>query len=142
MDEDMELKKLEEEFKQLMGSDSGSYGVDPPQDKENIYKFFKHILELQESWKVGNLKDIEIGHTKLGVRDYLDISTYAESEELYGVRDYLIKKAMIVSEPTMGRKGFLAQLFVTQIKKEQKMKEPNIEKKKWFNFGGKKNDDG
>ena len=141
MDEDEELKRLEQEFKQLVsGTDSSQYGVDQPIDKENVYKFFKHILGLEDSWKVSNLKDMEIGHAPLGVRDYLDIAVYSDAEELSVVSQYLRNKAMIVSEPTMGRKGFLAQLFVTQIKKEQKMKEPTPERKKWFGFGGKKDD--
>jgi hypothetical protein len=32
----------------------------------------------------------------------------------------------------MSHKGWLGQLIVTQIKKEQKMATPNIEKKGWF----------
>ncbi|KKM70766.1 hypothetical protein LCGC14_1437330, partial [marine sediment metagenome] len=42
----------------------------------------------------------------------------------------------IMASSSMGRKGFMAQNFVTQIKKEQKIKEPAPEKKGFF--GSKK----
>lgn len=132
-DED-ELAKIEAELKALESLSSGSsdYGSPKPEEKDNMFKFFREIIHLPESWKVGNLKDEEIGKSELSVRSYLDLANYADAENLDIVAKYFTKKADIVAAPTMGRKGFMAQLFVTQIKKEQKLREPTPQKKGWF----------
>lgn len=136
-----ELTQLEEELKaleELEETGGKSYGSPTPEKKDNMFKFFREVLTLKESWKVGNLKDEEIGKSRLGVRSYLELAQYAEAENLDLVATYFTGKADIVSAPTMGRKGFMAQLFVTQIKKEQTIKEPSTKKKLWF--GGNKDE--
>jgi len=138
--EEEQLEELEEELKKLeyLSKDSSLSSAYPePEKKDNQFKFFREILHLPESWKVGNLKDEEIGKSKLGVRSYLELAQYSEAEGLDQLEKYFTGKADIVAAPTMGRKGFLAQLFVTSIKREQKIKEPSKLKKGWF--GGKKN---
>lgn len=130
-----ELKQLESELEELdksIGKSSEDYGSPKPQDKDSMFKFFREILKLPESWKVGNLKDDEIGKIRLSVRSFLRLATYAKAENLDIVEKYFMTQADIVAAPTMGRKGFMAQLFVTQIKKEQKMKSPEQRKKGWF----------
>lgn len=136
-----ELEQLEEELAELESTSAEgktSYGSPSPEKKDNMFKFFREVLNLKESWKVGNLKDEEIGKSKLGVRSYLELARYAKAEGLDHVSDYFIDKADIVAAPTMGRKGFMAQLFVTQIRKEQKVKSQEQKKKSWF--GGKQNE--
>lgn len=137
-DIDDELEKLKAEAEAL-GIDtddletlSGDYGSPKPDKKDNIFRFFREVLKFPESWKVGNLLNSEIGQSRLTVRSYLEIARYAEQEGLDIVSQYFVDRADIVSSTSMGRKGFLAQLFVTQIKKEQKLKEPRKEKKGWF----------
>lgn len=137
-----ELEQLEAELAELeaLSADGKtSYGSPSPEKKENIFKFFMEVLNLKESWKVGNLKDEEIGKIRLGVRSYLELARYAEAEGLQLVSSYFTDKARIVSDPTLGRKGFFLQTSVTQIKKEQKLKEPSQKKKGLF-FGGKKDE--
>lgn len=133
-----ELEQLEEELAELEAlgeSGNKNYGSPSPEKKDNMFKFFREVLTLPESWKVGNLKEEEIGKSRLGVRAWLELAAYADAEKQDLIKDYFIKKANIVAEPTMGRKGFMAQLFVTQIRKEQKVKAPE-QKKKGFLFGG------
>lgn len=117
-----------------------SYGSPSPEKKEGVYKFFKEVLNYLDSWKVGNLKDEEIGKTRLSIRSYLELSQYSDAEGLYIVSGYFKGKARIVSDPTLGRKGFFLQTVVTQIKKEQKLKEPSQKKKGLFFGGGKKDE--
>lgn len=135
------LAELEAELKALeaLGSDS-SYGSPAQPDKESQYKFFREILNFVKSWKVGNLKDDEIGRTKLTVRSYLELARYSNAEGLDLVQGYFLDKANIVAEPTMGRKGFFAQLIVTSIKKEDKGEEKPKPKKSWFGRGGIENE--
>lgn len=136
-----DLAQLEAELKELEGMSKGSsdYGSPKPEEKENMFKFFKEILNLPASWKVGNLKDEEIGKIELTVRSNLSLAQYARAEGLDLVSDYFENEADIVAAPTMGRKGFMAQLFVTQIRREQKMSAPQPQKRSWFGGGGNKN---
>lgn len=135
--EDEELKKLMKEAEGL-GIDTSefeeepSYGYPEAERKENVFRFFRELLKFPKTWKVSNLTNAEIGTSKLGVRPLLELAQYARIEGLDRISNYFIGKANIVAEPTMSRKGFLPQLFVTQIKKEQKLKEPKPEKKGWF----------
>jgi len=116
-----ELAEMEEELKDIEAKDD--YGAPKKPDKENLFKFFKHILDLVDTTKVGNLTMAELGMYKLPVRQIQDVAKYAEAEGLNLVSEYLNSKSHIITSTSMSKKGFWPQLFVTQIKKEQKMKE-------------------
>ena len=142
-EEEQTLEQLEEELEELESlskDEKSSYGSPTPEKKDGIFKFFKEVLNFKESWKVGNLKDEEIGKSRLGVRSYLELAAYAKAEKQDLVSDYFTDKANIVAAPTLGRKGFFLQTAVTQIKKEQKIKEPSQKKKGLFFGGGKTNE--
>ena len=140
-EEELELLEAElAELESLEESGKQSYGSPSPEKKESIFKFFEKVLNFKESWKVGNLKDEEIGKSRLGVRSYLELAAYAEAEKQFLVSAYFTKKADIVAAPTLGRKGFFLQTAVTQIRKEQKLKSPEQKKKSWFGGGGKKDE--
>ena len=130
--EGMTTEELENIAEQQMEAMNESYGSPEPERKDSVFKFFEKILKLAESWKVGNLHDTEIGQSKLSVRGNLEIAQYCKAEDLMEVSEYFTKRAEIIASTSMGRKGFLAQLFVTQIKKEQKLKPPMAQKKKLF----------
>lgn len=134
MAEDDEIAKLEEELKKLDDLTSSSTTPTSP-FKDNVFKFFREILGSKDSRKTGNLKESELGLTRLGVRHYLNLANYADKEGLDQVADYLNNKAEVTSSTSMSRNGFLAQLFVTQIKKEQKLEKKPEKKKKWFTKG-------
>jgi len=120
------LEKLEAELNKL-----DSYGSPEPEKKENIFKFFREILTQKDTTRIGNLNSAELGITRLGARHYLESALYAEAEGLDTVAAYLRNKSGIITSTSMSRKGFWPKLFVTQIKKEQKIV-PKEEKKGWF----------
>lgn len=135
MDNDLEeLTRLEQQLRDL--DDKGSYGSPSPISKDTVFKFFREILQSEDSTKVANLDSKELGNLRLSVRAYKELALYAEAEGWDKIADYFDDKAEIVARTSMSKKGFWSQLFVTQIKKEQKMKEP-VEKKKGFLFGKK-----
>lgn len=138
---DEEIKKVEEEIKNL--EDKGvtlesQYGSPEPEKKDSIYKFFREILHLPESWKVGNLKNDEIGRSRLSVRSYLELAEFNYSEGQNKVANYFKKKADIVASTSMGRDGFVVKTIVTSIKKEDK---GNNTPMKRTLFGGWKKDE-
>jgi len=124
--EEEEIRKLDEQIAAL-----DKYGSPEPEKKEGIFKFFREILRLPDTTRIGNLSNTELGATKLGVRHYKELGLYAEAEGLDMVADYLNAKAEIITSTSMSRKGFWAKLFVTNIKKEQKIV-PKEDKKGWF----------
>jgi len=131
MEEDEELKKIDEEIEKLKALDTSGYGSPEPPRKDSIVNFFRELITTKDSTKIGNLNENELGVTKLGVRHLLNLGNYAEVEGLDMVADYFRDQAEVVSASSMSRKGFLVQASVTQIKKEQKIEKPK-EKKKWF----------
>lgn len=133
-DEDMRAAQYEQ-----MNQQEANYGYADPPEKESMFKFFRDIIKLKDSSKVGNLSKNEMGNLLLPVRNYLDIANFAETQGLNEVADYQRRKAEIVLSTSLSLKGFLAQLFVTQIKKQQKIKQP--EQKSSGLFGGKKKED-
>ncbi len=137
--EEEEIQELEETLKKLEAMDNkdSGYGSPEPEKKDNMFKFFKEVLNLAQSWKVGNLKDEEIGKSEFSIRTDLELAAYFNAEGWNEVSDFFTLQANIVAEPTMGRKGFMSQLFVTQIKKEQKMKQPEAKRRGLFGGGRK-----
>lgn len=138
--EDSELDELRAELDELeamTGASKPSFGIPDPKKQEGMFKFFDKILHLPESWKVGNLKDEEIGRSTLSVRSNLELAAYLREEKWDQVAAFFTTQADIVAAPTMGRKGFMASLFVTQIRKDQSVKQPTAKKRSWFGGGNK-----
>lgn len=105
--------------------------------KDNIFKFFRHILTLKDSTKVANLQDLELGKMRLSMRSNLELAAYADAEGLDVVANYFKRKAEILASTSMGRKGFFLQTSVTQIRKDQKIQMANQQPQK-KSFWGKK----
>jgi len=112
-----------------LGGDSGGYPK--PLAKDTIFKFFRELLGLKNNEKVGNLSVSELGQLGMTVRGYLELSNYCREESMNKVADYLDTKAQIILATSLSKKGFFPQLFVTQVRKEQKIR-PTIDKKGWF----------
>jgi hypothetical protein len=122
--EEAEIEKLNQqiaEFEAASQEKEEEYGYPISPGKDNQYKFFKHIIDMKDSSKIGNINETELGNLKLSVRHYQDIALYAEAEKLDKVAKYLRDKAEIILATSTSKKGKLIELFVTQIKKEQKI---------------------
>ena len=135
MEADEELQKLNEEIAKLSSAEGGVLSPEPP-IKDSILKFFREIINSKDSTKVSNLDKFELPY----VRGLKHIANYADIRGLDKVRDYLNYDAEIYLSTAMSKLGFMAQLFVTQIKKEQKTQITPQVKKAWGGFG-KKHDD-
>lgn len=137
MAEDEELKQLESELDEQLaklGATDSSYGSPKAPTKDNMLLLFRDLIKSQDSRKVSNLGKIELHN----VRSYLNIALYADAEGLDLVSLYLQNKAENTLSTAMSKKGFFAQLIVTNIKKEQKLRTPELKKKGWF---GKKTEE-
>lgn len=90
----------------------GSYQNSNP--KESIFTFFKHILGIKDSSKVGNLDKRELGMIDLSVRncEYLAKLGYMLHNKSY--HDFFMQKAEITLATSMSKKGWLPELVVSQ----------------------------
>ena len=145
MTEDEELQKLRDEAANL-GLDTENLepqGWDAPSHevKDNIYKFFRDVLKEEDSTRIGNVKDEELGRATKSIRALHNIADYAEVEELDKVSEYIRNKALTITSTSMSRKGWFLSLAVTQIKKELKSMPSSGQQKKWTLFGRAKTED-
>ena len=129
-DEMLDMQDMEDDLRDRQES---ALDYPMPEVKDNVFKFFRELLRMKDSSKVGNLKKDELGSLLLPVRNYRDIGNYNESEGQEIVAAYLNLKAETILATSLSRDGFLPQLFVTQIKKEQKVRKHDVESKGWFN---------
>jgi len=115
-----------------------NYGAPAPSSKDDIFSFFKHLIEKEDTRKTGNLSKEELGKPTIPVRSLQSIANYAELENLHSVSNFLKKESEIMLSTSLSLKGFLAQLFVTQIRKDKRMR--NEPPKTGFFGGGKKSE--
>lgn len=120
---DNELAELEAELEKI--EEGGGYGSPTPKKKDSTLVLFRELISATDSKKFGFLTSEELGKSKMSVRDQLDIANYFEGEGLEGLGEYFKKKAEITFASSMSKKGWFGNLIVTQIKKEQKVKEPS-----------------
>jgi hypothetical protein len=109
--------------------------------RESIFTFFKHILGIKDSSKVANLDKRELGMLDLSVRnsEHLGKLGYMLHNKSYG--DFFMNKAEITLATSMSKKGWLAELVVSQKKFSQRTVQPmNLQpaKKGFLGLGGGK----
>ena len=134
---DEELKQLEAELEAESQGQIESFGVASAPgtpDKDTTLKFFREIKDGKESTKVANFNSADM----LQARGFLKVASVCDVVKLDKVAAHLRTQVEDISATSMGFKGFFAQLLVTQIKKEQKIK-PQAEFKKGL-FGYKKSE--
>ena len=117
----------------------GSYPNQTP--RESIFTFFKHILGIKDSSKVGNLDRRELGMLDLSVRncEHLGKLGFMLHNKSYG--DFFMRKAEITLATSMSKKGWLPELVVSQKKFSQRTVQPmNLQsaKKGFLGLGGGK----
>jgi len=128
-DENGEASQEEELFEDMQ------YGGYPkPEEKNNIFTFFKKIISMGNTTRVANLNNEELGLAKVPVRTLLNLSLYCEEVGLSGLGSYFKKESLILSDTSLGREGFIPRLAVTQ-KREMEARTKvfsDKQKKTWF----------
>ena len=138
-DEHGDLGDYQQEFQEEQ--QFGSYPN--PMPRESIFTFFKHILGIRDSSKVGNLDRRELGMLDLSVRnsEHLGKLGYMLHNKSYG--DFFMNKAEITLATSMSKKGWLSELVVSQKKFSQRTVQPmNLQpaKKGFLGLGGGKSE--
>jgi len=111
------------------------YGYPEPEEKQNIFNFFKKVINMIDNSKTGNLTDDEIGWARIPVRTNLELSNYCKVMGMKGFSDVFKAEAQIVAGTSLSREGFLDNLAVTQKREAQtSLKKTGMQKvnKGWF----------
>lgn len=127
---------LEDQQEEKQTAAQASYGFPDPPTKDSIYKFFRELLQKEDSSKIGNVKKEELGNLRLTIRSYRNIANFCGIMKLNTWSDWAASKGEITLATSLSRDGFLPKLFVTQIKQEKKVTGDRIIKRGLF--GGDK----
>ena len=108
------------------------------QAKDTFFRLFRDIIKSDDSKKIGNLNNTELGSLKLPVRCYLDVANYNYAENCSIVGDYLTAKAEVIASTSLSRDAKLLNTLVTNIRKSQITKTGGEGSKKGFLFSNNK----
>lgn len=119
IEEDMETQKEEGEL------DSGVI----PQEQRNILKFLKEILEADDRFKTANLTWEELGKPTFSTRFWLNLANTCEKLFKFEVVAlYCRRKAMVTTDTSLSRDGFMIGTSVTQKRVKEKKSSSDLAK--------------
>lgn len=135
MNEEEELTTEEVEVLKQM-----EYGDNYPkqEEKQNIYNYFKKVIEALDNTKTANLLNDELGFARIPVRTNQEIALLCEAlgmgsiKEGKGFAGYFHKESQILLGTSLSRDGFLNKLAVTQKREIETKKRFPPTKKGWF----------
>lgn len=119
MDDDIEEQTdIQKEIMEI--EQAGNYGEEA--DNNSSLKFLRDVLTSPDRLKTAYLTWEELGKPTFSTRFWLNLSnTCEELFKMKLVADYCKKKAMITTDTSLSREGFIIQTSVTQKKvKERK----------------------
>ena len=127
-----------EQVKELLG-----YGSNVPDGKQNVHTFLHNVATAEDTTRLGNLKDEEIGKLENPVRAFKFLSLFADKiMDKEGLKNFFNARSEIGTSTSLSRDGFLTKLAVVTRKeladvtpKERK------ENKSWFKSKDKKEGD-
>ena len=115
--------------------DETAYGYPAPEEKQNMFSFFKRVITMPDTLRTANLTQDELGGIRIPVRTLHKLSLYCNEMGLGGLGSYFAKEARIITNSSLSREGFLDCLAITQRRElEEKTRAPATEaqKKNWF----------
>lgn len=90
------------------------YGYPEPEEKQNIFNFFKRVIHMSDNRKTGNLTTDELGFVRIPVRTNLELSNYCKVMGMKGFSEVFKEEAQITAGTSLSKEGFLDNLAVTQ----------------------------
>ncbi|KKN76044.1 hypothetical protein LCGC14_0374340 [marine sediment metagenome] len=129
-DIDDELMQIQQD----MAEEQGGIGAQTAKARDSQLKLFRDILNTDDSKKVANLTEKELGTPRMDVRSALSLALFCETQHLYPLSVMFEQEAEITVATSMGKRGKFLETIVTQIKKQFQTRgttdQPN--KKRWF----------
>ena len=135
MEENQESKPLDktsdEELADLVKMISGTTPV--PDEKHNVFTFLTNVAVSQDTTKLGNLKEEELGNPSLPLRSDKSLSLWAgEVMENNFLESFFLKEAEITTSTSLSKDGFLTKLAVLSKKEIADVTKPKKLNRGWF----------
>ena len=137
-----EEAELSEEEKQQV-KDILGYGSTVPDAKQNVHTFLHNVAIADDTTKLGNLKDEEIGTLENPIRSYKFLALFADKiMKKDGLKEFFNSRSEIGTSTSLSRGGFLTKLAVVT-RKELADVSPKERKanKSWFKSKDKSDSD-
>jgi len=143
-DQQEDYERQVEERKRMGGDEV--YDYPKPKESESLYNLFHKVLNIEDSSRVGNLDKTELGLLPISVRESQRIALLAIQLGHPLFADYFRLHGEIVLRTSASKKGWFAELFVSQKKSSVSSKsiQPDQQttdmggKKRWGMFGRKR----
>lgn len=125
-DDEMTQEQAEDYIKSL--------GIAPiPEEKHSVHTFLHKVATSDDTTKLGNLKEEEVGLARHPLRTYKELALFCRDvADMDYFADYFDKKAEILTSTSLSKEALLLKLAVV-IRREQSniLKVPK-ENKGWF----------
>ncbi len=112
-----------------------SLGIAPtPEEKHNVHTFLHKVATADDTTKLGNLKEEEVGLPRHPLRTYKELALFCdEVANMAYFSDYFNKKAEILTSTSLSKEALLLKLaVVTRREQSNILKAPQKENKGWF----------
>jgi len=118
-----------EEVKALLG-----YGSSVPDGKHNVHTFLNNVATAEDTTKLGNLDESEIGKLENPIRSFKFLGLFAEKVmHKEGLRDFFNARSEIGTSTSLSKHGFLTKLAVIQRRELADLSpKEKKENKSWF----------
>ncbi len=124
---EMSAEELEQQISELVGT------APTPDEKQNVHSFLFNVARADDTTKLGNLKEEEVGFPKLPVRTYKDLALFCkEVGNMPYFQDYFNKKAEIMTSTSLSKDAKLIDLAVMNRKEIADVTTPKAENTGWF----------
>ena len=143
MEEDMERQE-EYEDAELERIREGEADYPRPTKNESLYNLFHEVLEIEDSSKVANLSEAELGSLSISVRDCQRIALLADMLHHRPFAQFFARQSQLILRTSSSKKGWFAELFVSSKKlttraSTQRFEQQEPRRNSRWNFGlGKK----
>ena len=97
-------------------AENAVYTSPEPRSDTNLFSLFKDVLDMDDSTKVANLNESELGNLDVSVRGAKKVQLIAQTIGEPSVMEFFKAEAEILNATSMAKKGFLSELFVSQKK--------------------------
>lgn len=118
-----------QEIKELLG-----YGSSTSEGKHNTHSFLYNVATAQDTTRLGNLTDEEIGKLDNPIRAYKFLALFADKiMKKDGLKDFFNSRSGIGTDTSLSRQGFLTKLAVVTRKELADVSPKDKKKNKsWF----------
>lgn len=116
MIEEQPTPEEQQAFEEQQRAASGMFGTNPvPEDKANIHSFLMKVVEAEDTTKLGNLTEEELGNLATTLRATKELELISgEIMENETFSNYFKKEAEIITSTSLSKNAKLLNLAVVQ----------------------------